>query len=494
MAGRYEDLARKASVGVVLVATRSIIAQAIGLVGLIILTRELTPRDFGTLAVGLTIVAFATAFADAGLAAGLIRSPREPSRRELGAALGLQIVAMGALALVAGLVLAPFGRVGGVSIVMLCSLPIMAWQVPARVVLERGLEYRAIAAAELAQTLVYWLSAVAFVLLGYGVYGVASATVAGAAVGSLVLWSASANARVAPVFSVKESRGLMRFGIQFQMVNFANLARDQGLNVAVGAILGLPALGVWNVASRVLQVPMMLFNAVWRVSYPAMARIVREDPTPQALIERTVAIAALAVGLLLAPLAGASVVLIPLLFGARWTDAAYAVAPACLALMIGAPISLATAGYLYAVGAVRMVLISVVLHTAAWFAVALPLLPVVGVPAVGIGWIAGSIVDAIVLMRAAHRRAGTRLVPGLGIPLGAAAVAGAAAFAVGHSLTPSASAVIFSLSIAIGVYVALLCAIAWFLPESRSGEASRALGFMARRVLTRRPPLGAVAS
>jgi hypothetical protein len=162
--------------------------------------------------------------------------------------------------------------------------------------------------------------------------------------------------------------------------------------------------------------------------------------------------------------------------------------------MIGAPISLATAGYLYAVGAVRMVLISVVLHTAAWFAVALPLLPVVGVPAVGIGWIAGSIVDAIVLMRAAHRRAGTRLVPGLGIPLGAAAVAGAAAFAVGHSLTPSASAVIFSLSIAIGVYVALLCAIAWFLPESRSGEASRALGFMARRVLTRRPPLGAVAS
>ena len=98
---------------------------------------------------------------------------------------------------------------------------------------------------------------------------------------------------------------------------------------------------------------------------------------------------------------------------------------ACLGLGIAGPISVATQGYLYAVGDASAVLRSVIFQTIALFAVTLPLLPLLGVSAVALGLLGSFLVEAVVLGRATLRWTHVRLVRQLSGPVFAGVVSGA---------------------------------------------------------------------
>jgi peptidoglycan biosynthesis protein MviN/MurJ (putative lipid II flippase) len=119
--------------------------------------------------------------------------------------------------------------------------------------------------------------------------------------------------------------------------------------------------------------------------------------------------------------------------------------------MIGGPISVATAGYLYAVGDAATPLRATIAHTIVWLLIAFAALPVLGVAAIGIGWGAGSVVDAIVLGRGAVRHtqahiAGLLVFPAVGAWLGAAAALGLTA-RIGPSIAAGIAAVVISLTV-----------------------------------------------
>ena len=75
-------------------------------------------------------------------------------------------------------------------------------------------------------------------------------------------------------------RPLLRFGVRFQAAIGVGVARDQVLNAGIAAIGGLGTLGVWALAFRVMQVPLLLFTTLYRVSYPAMAKLLAADGIP----------------------------------------------------------------------------------------------------------------------------------------------------------------------------------------------------------------------
>jgi O-antigen/teichoic acid export membrane protein len=68
-----EELARRASAGVFIVATRGVAILLIGLGGWIVVARLLAPRDFGVVAIGMSFVLVTGMLSDGGLGAGLIR-------------------------------------------------------------------------------------------------------------------------------------------------------------------------------------------------------------------------------------------------------------------------------------------------------------------------------------------------------------------------------------------------------------------------------------
>jgi hypothetical protein len=101
--------------------------------------------------------------------------------------------------------------------------------------------------------------------------------------------------------------------------------------------------------------------------------------------------------------------------------------------MFGGPVSVATSGYLYAVGDSVSVLVAIALHTMVWWAVALLLVRTIGVPAVGIGWCASSLVESIILSRQTNKHTSIKVFRQLWLPsaVGVAAALTGAIYGVG---------------------------------------------------------------
>jgi O-antigen/teichoic acid export membrane protein len=413
-----DELKRRASGGIFIVGSRGLGILLLGFGGSVVLARLLTPHDFGAVAIGMALVSFASTLADGGLGAGLIRRTQPPDLRELQALTALQLTVTIGFVLVTAAVAIPFGEIGLVTVVMVASMPLAVLQFPGKILLERSLSYRPLAVVEVLQVLTYHLWAIGFVLAGFGVWGLASATVAMRAVAAAMMIRLSPVGFVRPRLSWHRIRPLVGFGIRFQAASVTWLVRDQGLNTSIAAIAGVSTLGVWSLARRLMEVPFLLFDTLWRVSFPTMSRLLaaKEDAVP--LIERAVGMAAVGSGIVLTGLAGSAPGLIPGLFGEQWRSASGVIPPACLGLAIGGSVSVATVGYLYAVGDAAGVLRATLYQTAAWFAVTLPLLPVIGVSAVGVGWLVASIVDAIMLGRATLKWIRVRLARPLLLPLG----------------------------------------------------------------------------
>ena len=142
-------------------------------------------------------------------------------------------------------------------------------------------------------------------------------------------------------------------------------------------------LGLWSVAWRIIQIPVSLFAALWRVSFPGMSRLVAAKEDVGSTIERVIALVAIGTGVLVVPLAASASAWIHVLIGAQWADAASAIPPACFAMSFGVPISVALAGYLWAIGSASVPLRATAVGIPATLVLLLPLLPFLGVAAVG---------------------------------------------------------------------------------------------------------------
>jgi O-antigen/teichoic acid export membrane protein len=446
------EIRRKTAAGMVLVAGRSFAILGLGTIGSIVLARLLTPHDFGVVALGGVLIAYGTFLADGGLGATLIRDPHEPDRTDYANAFGFQLLASTTVAVTVAAIGLQLGQIGTVAAVMIASLPVLAIRAPGAIALERRLEYRPLILIEIGETVSYYVWAIGTVVLGWGVWGLASAIVVRAAVGSAVMLVVGPIGPLWPRFSIGRVRRMLGFGASYQAVDVIGLLRDTGQNLVTPALAGVSTLGLWSLVGRVLQPPLTVFDSLRRVSFPGMARLREHDAHNRELVERVLRCSTLAAGLVLAPLAASAPALIPAIFGAKWSAAAWAVPPACLGLLLAAPFSVAASGYLYAEGAANSVLKVMFVSAIGWYAVMLPLLPVIGVAALGLGQLAAGIVEVVLFGRTLDR-----YLPGLhsirlaSAPIAVITVAGALGWTVASLAPATLTVMVLTAAIALGV-------------------------------------------
>jgi O-antigen/teichoic acid export membrane protein len=430
-----QELRRRASAGVSLVASRSVAILVISTAGNIVVARLLTPHDLGLVAIGMSVVQFTSMVSDGGLGAALIRRSRPPTGVELQSLMALQLT-IAATAAVAAVAVAPaFGLVGWVTAIMVASMPVAVLQFPAKIVMERDLSYRPLASIEIAQLVAYNATAIALVVAGLGVWGLAVATVSMRVAAAVLIARISPIGIPVPRFSWANVRPLMRFGLQFQATSAVWLVRDEGLNISVAAIASVATLGLWGLVRRLLDLPYLLLQALFRVSFPTLSRLVADGADDVApLLERAVAFTAVGTGLIIAPLVGSAPGLVPGVFGAKWAGAVDAIPFASLGLMIAGPIAVAAQGYLYAADDARAVMNASILQTVALFVVLFPLLPLLGVSGIGLALLASFAVEALILVRALRRHIVVRVLRPLVVPVSAAICGGALGWVVSTSL------------------------------------------------------------
>ena len=451
---------RRVTSGVFFIGSWGALNLLVGFFGSIVLARMLLPRDFGIVAIGATIMMFTTALADGGLGSGLIRREEPPTRRELRAALGLQLTLTSALAAAAAFAGTFFGRAGLVVALMMIALPVAAFPTPGRIVLSRALRFRALSTVEASGMLCYYAWAVAGVVAGLGVWALASAVIVRAAVTAVGVAAISGLGLLLPSYrGVRALRPVIAFGLRFQAVSLTGMAREQGLNAGVAAISGVSTLGLWALTKRLLELPALMFEPLHRVSFPYLSRVLAAGKDPARLLDRGVAMAGALSGLVLVSTAAAAPEVVPALFGEEWEQVARILQLVCAALFVAGPVAVAGVGFLYAVGAPSVVLRATLLHTATLFAVAFTLLPFLGPAAIGLGSLSGAIVDALVMDRALRRRTSARPLRRLAPILLVGAVAAATGLFVTEAAGPGVLAGLAGATVAALVYVAALAVV-----------------------------------
>jgi O-antigen/teichoic acid export membrane protein len=429
---------------------------------------------------------FTTVLSEGGLGSGLIRRPEPPTRPELRTALGVQITLTTVLGAIVAGVGALVGGVGLVVALMMLALPIASLQTPGRVVMSREVRFRALSTVESLGNLSYYLWAIAGVAGGFGVWALASGVVVKALVSASGVMRASGLGVLVPSYrGVRAMKSLVSFGVQFQAVSMAGMGREYGLNAGVALIGGVTTLGLFSLARRLLELPVLVFEPLHRVAFPVMSHVLTAKEDPAGLIDRGVRISAAAGGAVLAGTAAAAPELVPGLFGEQWRPAGLIVPWICAAMAVAGPISVLAVGYLYAIGAPSVVLKTILMHTIGLYAVAFSLLPVLGPAAIGMGSLAGAIIDALIMARALATRTSSRPLRALAPPLvifAAATLGGLGiAEATGHSLF-AAIAGGFGAG---GIYLVLLAA---FQREALR-ETARLLGQAVQTGLSRERPL-----
>jgi O-antigen/teichoic acid export membrane protein len=430
--------------------------RMLALGGNIALARLLSPRDFGMAAIGFTILTFGSFLANGGFGAALMGQSERPSREDLGAVLGIQMAVTLVFAAVVAAVGLSLGTIGALASLMTLTLPLDVLRVPSAILAERELVYRPIVSAQIVEIVTYYAWAISAAALGMGVWAIATGALVRAFAGSAALLALVPEGIVRPTLRFARVRRLLGFGTRFQAVGAVNLARDQGLNVAVASIAGVTALGLWTIAFRLVQSIMLLFEALWRVSYPAMARLLDAGEDARPLMARGVGVTATAAGFLAVAVGGTAPALVPTLFGDQWTDAASILPWAAVGVALAGPLSACAAGYLYAIGDAGTALRAAAIHTVVWFATSLPLLSPLGVEALGIGWLGACLTDCLVFARAVAQRTGLRLLRLVAAPSVATAIGVAGGLLVADGMPADALAVAASLAAGQILYGALI--------------------------------------
>ena len=452
----HGEISRRATAGAMTIMVRGLAVRGVGMLGNIALARLLLPRDFGIISFGATIVMFGDFLASGGLGAALVRQPGRVQRADLQAVFGFQLLLTIGLSVLVTAIGVPLGEAGAVAAIMMWSLVIDTGRAPTAIPLEREMAYRVVLQAEVIETIAWNAFAVAAVAAGFGVWGVAAAQIVRALTGFLFLTLRGPTGFLLPRLQWSRTRPLLSLGAQFQGVQAVQVVRDQGFGIAIAAIGGFAALGLWSIVYRLTTVVTILMESLWRVSFPAMSRLRETGSDLVPVVERALAVASALTGFLVAPLAGAAPALIPVVFGPHWTAAVDVLPLAAGAIMLAGPVLAVSLGYLLSEGRAGVLLRMGVLDALAAAAVGLPLLATIGVIGLGFGQIALGLTDLAVLALALRK--GSRinaLRPTVG-PLLAVAGAAVPAWLLSSSLGANVPSLVASLATAEVLYLALL--------------------------------------
>ena len=291
---------------------------------LVVLTRLLTPADFGLVSAALVVITFSLNFSQLGLGPALIHRPDLEPRHVSSAfyaSIGFGLLVAAAVWLAAPLI-AQFFRMEGLTPVVRALgvvFPMTGIATVPESLLQRDLRFRLLANRDVAAYgLGYGVVGVGLALLGWGVWALVLAQLTQVAVRTVILLRASP--RLIPARPTWRSfLELMDYGVGQSISRVGVIMANQVDNLVVGRWLGAVRLGEYSRAYQLMSVPTGLLGDVLdKVLFPTMARV-QDDPRRlgAAFLQGTAVLA-----LVTLPLGVVSAILAPELiavaFGARW--------------------------------------------------------------------------------------------------------------------------------------------------------------------------------
>jgi PST family polysaccharide transporter/lipopolysaccharide exporter len=293
----------------------------------LILARLLAPADFGVTALALVAIDTLEACTTTGLEAALVQ--RRDQRPE-------QVDRVFTIQLIRGIVIgiAIWSLAGGCATAFhearlesvmrwLAVLPVLrGLSNPGTITLVQNLNFRSLFAWDTAETIAALAAGIGVAFWRADATALVASSLAGQAVRStLSWWIVPLRARLR--YDLHQSAGLFHFGRWVLLANILMVVNVHGEQVVVGALMGAGALGTYQLASRLAELPIVLLaHPALQVCFPALSGITDDR---RAFVDLWLALvgaitaASLAWMALVIPLAST---VVPLVFGAHWVAAA----------------------------------------------------------------------------------------------------------------------------------------------------------------------------
>lgn len=444
--------------GIVTLTGRTIFLQLVGLLATFLLTVFLNPAQFGIFFIVSAVVSFFAYFSDIGLAAALIQKKDLPNRKELETTFTIQTTLVLILVIIIFLA-TPFFRqwfhldqesvyllwvlAFGLLLSSLKSIP--------SVLLERKLDFNKLVIPQLVETILYQGAAVILAWLGFGITSLTIAVLIRGISGLIIIYLLQPW-RPGISLSKEALKTLLRFGVPYQVNTFLAVAKDDGMIMLLGGILGSANMGLLGWAQKWATAPLRFFmDQVIKVTFPAFSRMQQH---PQELA-KAVSKSIFFICLLVFPALTVLVIIAPILVGlipkyGKWE-------PALIALTLisinsaWAAVSTPLTNVLNATGKIRITFQLMIMWTIlTWF-----LLPVLsylyGINGVAAGYaIVGS--SSIVVIVLVNKLINIRIGESIGKPLIGSLIM-AAILVIGKSILPvSWSGIILLLLVAVVIY------------------------------------------
>ncbi|MBS1803407.1 MAG: lipopolysaccharide biosynthesis protein [Acidobacteria bacterium] len=322
-----ESLSGRALRGGMIIGTAQLIRIGLQFCSVIVLSRLLSPQDFGLVGCVTPVITFVGLFQDLGYGQAVVQR-REISQNQISslfwitAGLGLACSLAAALASPAVAWFFHDSRLVLLTITLSISLLFGSLAAVPSGLLNRRLNYRGLAISDASAAAIGLASAITSALLGLHYWSLIVAALAANLFTTVSYWSFARWRPDRPSWKfVDRETGL--FGANLTGFTFVNYFSRNLDNVLIGRKLGTLALGYYDRAFKLLSFPIQHLNApLYSVMTPLLSRVQDDKPRFRAMFLRAAGQLTFFVVPAMAALVSVSHDFVLLVFGPRWEQVA----------------------------------------------------------------------------------------------------------------------------------------------------------------------------
>ncbi|QFI69328.1 lipopolysaccharide biosynthesis protein [Sinorhizobium alkalisoli] len=321
------SLRRSVGRGAVATGLAQAVKVATQILSVIVLSRLLSPEDFGIVAMCAPVLAFIALFQDFGLTQATVQK-NAITHDEVNYLFWVNVAVSAALAClmvgVAPLIASFYGepRVGPLIAAMAAQIVAYGLGAQHLALLNRRMAFGRLALVEVTSAVAGLLAAVSWTLVDRSYWALYAGTLTSAVLPSLCYW---VNSHWRPGFprKVQGIGALLNFGAGITGFNFANFFARNLDNILIGRYWGNAELGLYDRAYKLLLFPLsQIANPLSKVMVPALSRLAGEPHRYRSAYLRVIPL------MLVVALPGVATAvatadrLIPFVLGEQWRESA----------------------------------------------------------------------------------------------------------------------------------------------------------------------------
>lgn len=261
----------------------SILKYLLSILSLMVLARQLTPKDFGIVSAAIVVISFVNIFTEIGMGPALVQK-KEITSADKNTAFTMSLL-LGFFAIISIILLSDnisafFGidELSKVLPVFCFIIVVNAISLVSKSLIQRELKFKIIAKIELISYFVgYFLVAIPLTLITASYWGLVIGGLVHALANGFLYIFFNKN-RFHLEFSLKSLKELVHFSTGHTVGRLGSSVALQGDNLIVGRALGAEALGLYSRAYQLITFPVGLIGGVLeKVLFPLMSSIQEDD-------------------------------------------------------------------------------------------------------------------------------------------------------------------------------------------------------------------------